>query len=108
LDCWDQSQGDRLKGEEELRPFEEAGWWYRIVQKTQAKRYLHCRNSDGTQGQWKTEVEWCPNDWTKTRGNTRYRNVFIRVLASTRRKKDHTGEDNAPKREGESPYTKRY
>ncbi len=42
-------------------------------------------------------------------GETRdARNVFIRAWGMTRRKKDHTGEDNAPKREGESPYTKRY
>ena len=64
VNWWDQSQGDRFKGKEELRPFEEAGWWYRIVQKTQAKRCLHCRNTDGTLGQWKTEVEWNPKDWT--------------------------------------------
>jgi hypothetical protein len=71
VNWWDQSQGDRLKGEEELHPYEEVGWWYRIVQKTQAKRCLHCRNTDGTHGQWKTEVEWNPEDWTKTRGNVR-------------------------------------
>ena len=57
VDWWDYSQGDRIKGEEGLRPFEEAGWWYRIVQKTRAKRCLHCHNTDGTYGQWRTEVE---------------------------------------------------
>jgi hypothetical protein len=68
VDWWDHSQGDRLKGEEGIffqgrregtkgRPFEETGWWNRIVQKTQVKRCLHCRNTDGTYGQWKTEVE---------------------------------------------------
>ena len=31
VDWWDYSQGDRIKGEEGLRPFDEAGWWYRIV-----------------------------------------------------------------------------
>ena len=57
VDWWDNSQEDRIKGEEELRPFEEAGWWYRIVQKTRAKRCLHCQNTDGTYGQWRTETE---------------------------------------------------
>jgi hypothetical protein len=71
VNWWDQAQGDRLKGEEDLRPFEEAGWWYRIVEKTQAKRCLHCQNTDGTLGQWRTEAEWNPKDWTKTQGNTR-------------------------------------
>jgi hypothetical protein len=42
-------------------------------------------------------------------GGTRdARNVVMRVSGTTSRKKDHTGEDNAPKREGESPCTKRY
>jgi hypothetical protein len=31
VDWWDNSEEDRTKGEEELRPFEEAGWWYGIV-----------------------------------------------------------------------------
>jgi hypothetical protein len=70
-DWWDNSKGDRTKGEEGLRPFEEAGWWYRIVQKTQAKRCLHCHNTDGTYGQWRIEAEWQPKDWAKTQGNTR-------------------------------------
>ena len=71
VDWWDNSQEDRTKGEEELRPCEEAGWWYRIVQKTRAKRCLHGQNSDGTFGQWRTEAEWQPKDWAKTRGDTR-------------------------------------
>jgi hypothetical protein len=50
VDWWDNSQEDRTKGDEDLRPFEEAGWWYRIIQKTRAKRSLHCKNSDGTCG----------------------------------------------------------
>jgi hypothetical protein len=29
-------------------------------------------------------------------------------LGTTRREKDHEGEDNAPKREGESPCAKQY
>ena len=31
VDWWDESREDRLKREEELRPFEETGWWYRIT-----------------------------------------------------------------------------
>ena len=50
---------------------EEAGCWYRIVQKARAKRCLHCHNTDGTYGKWRTEVEWIPRDWAKTRGNAR-------------------------------------
>jgi hypothetical protein len=71
VEWWDHSQEDRTKGEEELRPFEEAGWWYRIVQKARAKKCLHCHNTDGTYGKWRTEVEWLPRDWAKTRGNAR-------------------------------------
>jgi hypothetical protein len=41
-------------------------------------------------------------------GETRdTRNAVNRALGKTRKKKDHRGEDNAPKREGESPCTKR-
>jgi hypothetical protein len=36
------------------------------------------------------------------------KNVVIRALGTTRREKDHEGEDNAPKREGESPCAKQY
>ena len=43
------------------------------------------------------------------RGVTRdVRNVFIRVLDTTRRRRGHTVEENAPKREDESPHIKRY
>ena len=59
------------KGEEGLRPFEEAGWWYRIVQKTQAKKCHNCQNTDGTLGKWRTQEEWWPKDWNKTRSNTK-------------------------------------
>ena len=48
VDWWDESRKDRSKGEEELRPFEEAGWWYRITGKALAKRCHQCPNSDGT------------------------------------------------------------
>ena len=34
------------------------------------------------------------------------RNVVIRARDTTSREKGHEGEDNAPKREGESPCTK--
>jgi len=57
VEWWDHAQEDRIKGEEELRPFEEAGWWYRIVQKARAKKCRHCHNTDGTYGRWRTEVE---------------------------------------------------
>ena len=43
------------------------------------------------------------------RGETRdVRNVFIRVSDTMRSKRGHTVEENAPKREDESPYIKRY
>jgi hypothetical protein len=72
LKWWDDSQEDRTKSESELRPFEEAGWWYRIKGKTLAKRCQHCRNTDGTEGQWRTREEWTPPaDWNKKRGSTR-------------------------------------
>ena len=71
VNWWDNSQEDRTKGEEELRPFEEAGWWYRIIQKTRAKRCLHCQNSDGTFGRWRVEADWQPKDWAKTGSRVR-------------------------------------
>ncbi len=102
MDWWDNSQGDRLKGEEGLRPFEETGWWYRIVQKTQAKRFLHCRNTDGTYGQWKTEVEWYPRDWTKTRGNARCMECLHQGLEHDEEKeRPHRGGQRAKERERE-------
>jgi hypothetical protein len=48
MDWWDNLQGDRTKGEEGFRPFEVAGWLYRIVQKTQTKRCLHYQHTDTT------------------------------------------------------------
>jgi hypothetical protein len=39
--------------------------WYRIVEKTWAKRYLHCQNADGKHGQWRTKKEWTAADWNK-------------------------------------------
>jgi hypothetical protein len=36
------------------------------------------------------------------------RNVSIKTLDTTKRKRGHTVEDNAPKREDESYYIKRY
>ena len=43
------------------------------------------------------------------RGETRdVRSVFIRVSGTMRSKRGHTVEENAPKREDESPYIKRY
>ena len=51
VDWWDESREDRLKREEELRPFEEADWWYRITGRSLAKRCHNCPNSDGTYGQ---------------------------------------------------------
>ncbi len=67
VDLWDNSEGDRTKGEEGLRPFEETGWWYRIVQKTQVKRCLHCHNTDRTYGQ----VLICQSTDTRLRGDDR-------------------------------------
>jgi hypothetical protein len=36
------------------------------------------------------------------------KNVVIRASGTMRREKDHEGEDNAPKREDESPCAKQY
>ena len=36
LDWWDDTREDRYKREEEILPFEETGWWYRIKGKTLA------------------------------------------------------------------------
>ena len=69
VDWWDESREDRLKREEELRPFEEAGWWYRITGRSMAKRCHNCPNSDGTYGQWRTREEWKVGDWNKNHGN---------------------------------------
>jgi hypothetical protein len=75
---------------------------------TPGKRCLHCQNTDGTYGQWKIESE---NDRRKIgprRGETRdVRNIFIRVSVTTRRKRGHTVEEDAPKREDESSNIKR-
>ena len=51
MNWWDDTREDRFKKEEEFRPFEEGGWWYRITGKTLAKRCHHCPNTDGTHGQ---------------------------------------------------------
>ena len=32
MDWWDDSEEDMSKSEEEFRPFEETGWWYRIIE----------------------------------------------------------------------------
>jgi hypothetical protein len=71
VEWWDHSQEDRAKGEADLCPFEEAGWWYRIVQKAPAKKCLHCQNTDGTHGKWRIEGEWPPREWITTRENAR-------------------------------------
>ena len=105
MDWWDNSQEDRIKGEEELRPFEEAGWWYRIVQKTRAKRCLHCQNTDGTYGQWKTEAEWHPRDWAKTWGNTRCKECLDQGLGHDEEKEGpHGGGKRSKERGRESPH----
>ena len=48
VDWWDESREDRSKREEEIRPFEETDWWYRITGKTLVKRCHHCLNTDVT------------------------------------------------------------
>ncbi len=68
MDWWDESREDRSKGKEELRPFEEGDWWYRITGKAPVKRCHQCPNSDGTYGQWYTREEWKSVDWNKRRG----------------------------------------
>ncbi len=58
VDWWDNSQGDRTKGEEGLRPFEEAGWWYRSAQKTRAKEPNECiRTLRKLVSQWHQEED---------------------------------------------------
>ena len=69
VDCLDDAREDRSKREEEPRPFEEAGWWYRITGKTLVKRIHHCLNTDGAHWQWSTREEWKPVDWNKRHGN---------------------------------------
>ena len=69
VDWWDESREDRLKREEELRPFEEADWWYRITGRSLVKRCHNCPNSDGTYGQWHTREEWKGGDWNKKHDN---------------------------------------
>ena len=38
---------DRSKRGEDLRPFDETGWWFRITEKTWSKKCHHCQNTDG-------------------------------------------------------------
>ena len=45
VDWWDDVREDRSKSEEEVRPFEESGWWYRIIEKTCPNRFHHCQNT---------------------------------------------------------------
>ncbi len=105
VDWWDNSQEDRTKGEEGLCPFEETGWWYRIVQKTCAKRYLHCQNTDGTYGRWRTEAEWHPKDWTELRGNTRCKECRQQGLGHDEEQERPHGEGKRSKeRRRESPH----
>ena len=51
VDWWDEAREYRSKGVEELHPFEEAGWWYRITGKALTKRCHQCLHSDATYGQ---------------------------------------------------------
>ena len=46
--------GPKLSPSEELRPFEETGWWYRVIEKTWTKRCHHCKNTD--HNGWNTGV----------------------------------------------------
>jgi hypothetical protein len=102
VDWWDNSQGDRTKGEKGLRPFEETGWWYRIVQKTQAKRCLHCQNTDVTYGQWRIEAEWHPKDWAMTRGKTRCKECLHQGLGhDEEQERSHCGGKSSKERRRE-------
>ncbi len=38
VDWWDETREDRSKREEDLHPFEETDWWYRITGRTLTKR----------------------------------------------------------------------
>ena len=105
VDWWDNSQEDRAKGEEELRPFEEAGWWYRIVQKTRAMKCSHCQNTHRTLGQWRTQEEWCPKDWNKTWGNTRCKECLHLDLGSDEeQERSHGGGKRSKVKGRESLY----
>ncbi len=70
------------------------------MQKTQEKRCLHYRNTDGTHGQWKTEVEWNPKDWTKTRGNARCKECCHQGLGNDEKKERPHGGGQRSKDKG--------
>jgi hypothetical protein len=63
IEWWDGSQADKIKDKTELHHFEEAGWWYRITEKVLARKCHHCQNTDGSQGQWRTQDEWESSRW---------------------------------------------
>ena len=84
VDWWDNSQEDRTKGDEDLRPFEEAGWWYRIIQKTR----IGIRKIGSRRGE------------TRNVGN-----VPIRV-SDTRSKRGLTSKEDAQKIEDAGPLIK--
>jgi len=71
IEWWDGSQADKIKDKTELHHFEEAGWWYRITEKALARKCHHCQNTDGSQGQWRTQDEWEMSAWRGQRENAR-------------------------------------
>jgi hypothetical protein len=71
IEWWDGSQTDKIKDKTELHHFEEAGWWYRITGKSLSRKCHHCQNTDGSQGQWRTQDEWEMSDWRGQRENAR-------------------------------------
>ena len=96
VDWWDDAREDRSKRREELRPFDEACWWYKITGKTLAKKCHLCPNSDGTWGQWRTKEEWRPADWNKKRGNLRCRECH----EHNREREKSRGEGSRPRGRG--------
>ena len=87
---WDGSQSDKIKDKTDLHHFEEAGWWYRITKKDLARKFLHCQNMDGSQGQYRTQDEWEMSVWRGQRENARCKH----------RKKGPSMRDHFPKEEG--------
>jgi hypothetical protein len=78
IEWWDGSQADKFKDKTELYHFEEAGWWYRITEKDLARKCHHCQNTDGSQGQWRTQDEWEMSVWRGQQENARCKESSMR------------------------------
>ncbi len=107
MDWWDNSQEDRIKTEEELRPFEEQGGGTGLCRRlgrrdayTAKTRMEHMGNGEQKRNDDRRTGTRC--------GATRdVRNTFTKVSDTTRSKRDHIVKGNTPKREDEGPHIKR-